>query len=333
MGLKEIFLEGMKERKRRRSLSKVKNEFKEKEKVHTVQLTALGQRAWEAKTDISAFADLQAPLAESQKVLDDLRTQAEQLQKQKQESEAKKKQENDRLGAGQKELEERKLEADSRLNEKKSALLAGQKEAQRAASRLTAIANERGQLENKTAIPDTAAAEKLEITKGLDLLAEEEKELKTVISTREEAGKPVAASIAVLQEESAQLQKRLEDLRGEHKKMLAEMDKKIATLNNDLSGNSEKTKEAEEKQKLDFKVLGEKLAAAQVKDPNMAKEITAVQTARAEMDGAQSLIGGLERQKDKSQVSAYKKMIAIIIGGIVLFAAIIALLFLLFASK
>ena len=60
MGLKTIFQEGMKERKRRKSLSKVNNEFKEKEKVHAAQLTALGQKAWEAKTDISAFADLQA---------------------------------------------------------------------------------------------------------------------------------------------------------------------------------------------------------------------------------------------------------------------------------
>ena len=39
--------------------------------------------------------------------------------------------------------------------------------------------------------------------------------------------------------------------------------------------------------------------------------------ARTEMEGVQSLIGGLERQKDEAQVSAYKKMMAIIIGGIV----------------
>ena len=49
------------------------------------------------------------------------------------------------------------------------------------------------------------------------------------------------------------------------------------------------------------------------------------------MEGVQALIGGLERQKDGSQVSAYKKMMAILIGGVVLVVAIIVLLFILLA--
>ena len=72
MGLKSIFQEGMKERKRKKSLGKISNEFKEKEKVHSGHLTALGQKAWEAKTDISAFADVQAALGSAQQNLDDL---------------------------------------------------------------------------------------------------------------------------------------------------------------------------------------------------------------------------------------------------------------------
>ena len=333
MGIKSIFQEGMKERKRKKSLSKVNNEFKDKERVHAGQLIALGQKAWEAKADISAFSDLQAPLADAQKTLDDLRTQAKQLQKQKLDSEAKKKQENDRFGAGQKETEEKKREVDKRLNEQKSTLLAGQRETQRATSRLAASANERGQLQNKNANPETAETEKLEIAKGLDLLTREEEELKAGISARAEAGKPVATLIAALQEESAQWQKQLEGLRNEQKKMLAEMDKTIATLNMDLTKNSEKTKEAESKQKLEFKRLGEKLATVQNMNPDIAKEMAAVQNARTEMEGVQALIGGLDRQKDESQVSAYKKMKAIIVGGIVLAAAIIVLLVVLLTPK
>ncbi len=280
MGLKSIFQEGMKERKRKIALKKVNREFKEKEKIHAGLLIALGQKAWEAKVNISAFSDLQAPLADAQKTLDDLRTQAEQLQKQKQADEAKKKQENDRLSAGEKELLEKKRVLDQRLNEQKSSQLAGQKETQRATSRLAAIAGELGQLQSKNANPAATETEKSEITKGLDLLAKEEGELKTGISAREEAGKPVATMIAALLEESAQLQKQLEGLRNEQKKMLAEMDKKIAAAANDLSRNREKTKEAENKQKLDFKRLGEKLAAARAADPGIANEINAAQAAR-----------------------------------------------------
>jgi myosin heavy subunit len=333
MGLKTIFQEGMKERKRKKSLNKVSSELKDKEKTHTAQLTALGQKAWEAKADISAFPDLKAALGEAQEALDDLRAQAERLQKQKQDGEAKKKQENERLSAGQKEAEGKKREADGRLNEQKNTLQGGQKEMQRTMARLAAIAKERVQLQSKSANPETTEAEKGEIVKGLGLLAGEEAELKTANQAREEAGKPLAAALASLQEESGQLQKQLEGLRQEQKKVTSELDKQIAALNNDLARNAEKTMEAEGRQRLDFKSLGEKLAAAQGVAPDIAKEMTAVLNARAEMEGVQSLIGGLERQKDEGQVSAYKKMMAIIIGGVVLVAALVVVLLILLSPK
>ena len=82
---------------------------------------------------------------------------------------------------------------------------------------------------------------------------------------------------------------------------------------------------------LTFKILGEKITGGQHVDPNIAKEVAAVLSARTEMEGVRALIGGLERQKDGLQVSAYKKMLAIVIGGIVLVVAIIVLLFMLLA--
>jgi len=331
MSFKSIFQEGMKERKRRKSLGRVNTQFKDKEKVHSAQLTALGQRAWEAKTDLSAYADLKAALGDLQKTLDDLRGESERLKKQKLESEAERKRENERLGAGQKEAEERKRETEGRLNEQKKLQQDGQAEIQRATSRLSAIANERSQLQGKVA--DPAVAEKAEIAKGLERLAGEEGELKAAISALEEAGKPVAAQVATLQENASRLQKQLEGLRSEQKKMAAEMDKKIAALSADLGKNGERTREAEGRQQAEFKRLGEKLAAAAAMDPNLAKEMAAVQGARAEMEGVQAMISGLERQKDRGQVSAYKKMMAIIIGGIALIAAIVIALFILLAPK
>ena len=333
MGLKSIFQEGMKERKRKKSLGKISNEFKEKEKVHAGQLTALGQKAWEAKTDIAAFADVQAALSSAQQNLDDLRAQAEKTQKQKQDSEAAKKQESDRFSANQKEMEEKKRDVDRQLNEHKNAWQTLQKEMGQVTSRLAAIAAERTKLNGKTADAAIPETEKTEIAGQLADLAKEEDELKVRIKEKEESGKPRQLQVAPLQEESAKLQKQMESLRAEQKKTLAEMDKKITALNNELSTNSEKTKEAEKKQKLDFKILGEKITGGQQVDPNIAKEVTAVLTARTEMDGVRALIGGLERQKDGLQVSAYKKMMAIVIGGIALVVAIIVLLFVLLAPK
>ena len=323
----------MKERKRRKSLSKVTGEFKGKEKVHAAQLTALGQKAWEAKTDISAYPELQAALGEAQKTLADLRTQSGALQKQKQDSEAIKKQENDRLQAAQREEEEKKRQADSRLAEQKNELQGGQKETQRAATRLAAIARERAQLQNKAADPATTAAEKDESAKGLNLLAGEEAGLQSANQALEAAGKPLAMAVASLQEEANRLQKQIEGLRQEQKKVIGELDKQLSALGNELAKNTEKTKEAESRQKLHFKGLGEKLAIAQGVPGDIAKEMAAVLNARTEMEGVQAMMGGLERQKDAGQASAYKKMTAIVIAGIVLLAAIIVVLIILLSPK
>jgi len=333
MGLKSIFREGMKERRRKKSLRSEKNEFKSKERNFAEQLTALGRKAWDAKIDLSAFADLKTTLADAQKNLDELLAQAEQLQKQKQNAEAEKKRENDRLDGAIKKEEEKKRGIDGRLGEQKNILQSGERETQRATGRLAAIAKERAQLQNKSTSPATMEAEKGEIAKGLTLLAAEEAELQAAHRAHEEAGKPVASAVAALLEESAQAQKRLEELRDELKKMTGDMDKRIAALHAELAKNGEKSKEAEGRQKLNFKALGEKLTAAQGVQPDIAKEMAAVLNARTEMEGVQALIGGLERQKDKGQVSAYKKMMLIIIGGIVLIAAITVVLFLLLSPK
>ncbi len=333
MGLKLIFQEGLKERKRKKSLSKVSREFRDKEKVHASQLVALGQKAWVSRSDISAYADLKAALGDTQKTLDETRAQAELLQKQKQESEAKKEQENERLNSAQKDIEGKKRQEDSQINEKKNALLGDQKESQRAMARLAAIARERSQLQNKGASPAVTDAEKKEITGGMDLLAREEDELKATNQAREAAGRPLAAAIAALQEGSASLQKLLDELHQEQKKVNTELDKQITALAGELAKSNERTREADARQKLQFRELGDKLAAAQGVAPDIAKEMAAVLNARTEMQGVQSLIGGLERQKDEGQASAYKKMRAILIAAVVLVAALVVTLILLLSPK
>ena len=333
MGLKLIFQDGMKERKRRKALGKVSGELKDKEKTHAGQLVALGEKAWESKSDISAYADLKTALGATQKTLDESRTQAEVLQKQKQESEAHKKQENERLGAAQKDIESKKRQEDSQLNDKKNAQLGDQKESQRAMSRLAAIAREKSQLQNKHTNPAVTDAEKKEIAGGIDLLVREEEELKAANQAREAAGRPLAAAIASMQEESTRLQKLIDELRQEQKKVNGELDKQIAALASDLAKINEKTREAAARQKLQFRDLGDKLAAAQGVAPDIAKEMAAVLNTRTEMQGVQSLIGGLERQKDEAQASAYKKMRAILIAAVILAAALVVALILLLAPK
>jgi DNA-binding ferritin-like protein len=333
MSLKTIFQEGMKERRRRKSLGKKGNEFKEKEKSLAERLTALGEKAWESKTDISAFADLRSTLGEAQKTLDELKVQAEQIQKQQREAEEKKKQENERLAAAMKEAEEKKRDLEGRLNEQKNTLQAGQKQAQDARDRLAAVSRERGQLEGKAAGTEAGEAEKAEIAKGIGLLDQETAALQAKIGSSEEAGKPIAALVASLQDGITQAKKQIEALRQEQKQVISELDKKLSALKNDLAKNGEKVREADVQRKQNYRALGEKLVQSGTVDPSLAAEMAAATAARSEMEGVQAMIGGLERQKDEGQVNAYKKMLTILIGGIVLLAALVVILFLLLSPK
>lgn len=333
MGIKEIFQEGTKERRRRKSLGARGQEFKAKEKILAEKLTALGQKAWEAQAGLSPFTDLRSELEGAQKALDELQAQAEALEKQKQAAEEKKKEETARLTAALKDAEQKKRELEGRLGEQKNTLQAGQKDAQGARDRLAAVSRERGQLQGKAASAEAGEAEKAEIAKGIELLDKEETALQAKIGSCEEAGKPVAALVASLQDGVSQAKQQLDALRQELKQATAELDKKIAAVKSDLAKNGEKAREVEKRRRQGYAALGGKLAEAKSDEPALDGEMTAASAARSEMDGVQAMIGGLERQKDDAQVSAYKKMLALIIGGLALLAALAVIIFLLFSPK
>ncbi len=333
MSVKSIFREGMKERRRRKSLGQRGREFKEKEQALGTRLTALGQKAWEANADISAFAVLRASLGDAQRAIDDLRGQAEQLLKQQRESEEKRTRESSRLAAAMKEAEEGLQGVQRSLGEHKGTLQAAQREAQRSRERLAAVARERGQLQGKASGAEASEAEKGEIARGLALLEKEEASLRSGLDASEAAARPAAALVASLQEQAEAARKKLEALRQEQKQVLGELDKALAALKDGLARNAGKVREAEALRGKSYRELGEKLAAAPAVDPALAGEMAAVGAARSEMEGIQAMIGGLERQRDQAQVGAYHKMRVILIGGTLLLLALVVALLVLLAPK
>ena len=333
MGLKSIFREGMKERRRKKSLRKGKNELQKKQEIYGQRLTTLGQKAWETKINIAAYADLQPRLTTAQQQLDDLAAQAEKLQKQKQTAEEERKRESERFAADQNAVEAKKKIVDGNLQEQKNALTAVQKEAEQAVNRLKAIAAERVQLEMKIAAATTPDNEKIAGQNKLAGMAIEEGELKTKIREKEEAGNAGSAKITPLQEESGRLQKQIDSIKSEQKQVVGGWDKKISTLNQEITGSSNKKKETEKTQGANYKQLGEKLAASGAGNEKINPELATVKSTQTEMESIVQGINNLEGQKDAAAVSAYKKMMAIIIAGVVLLAAIIILLLMLLSPK
>jgi chromosome segregation ATPase len=204
-----------------------------------------------------------------------------------------------------------------------------QKEAEQSAGRLKAIAVERVQLQTKIAAALTPDTEKTASQTKLTGLAKEEGELLNRVSEKEAAGKAGSIKITPLQEEAAWLQKQIDAIRAEQKQVVNDWDKKISALNLEMTGNSNKIEETEKTQGAHHRELGEKLAASEAGNEKIDPELTAVRSTQAEMENIGQGIGSLEGQKDDAAVSAYKKMVAILIAGAALITAIIILLIIL----
>jgi len=331
MSLKSIFQQGMQERRRRRALGKHGRELKEKQKMMEKNLSELGRKAWESKSDISAFPDIKSFLDEAQTSLDELDSRKEELEKQLNELEEKKNRENQRLNGEIKGIEDKKNDLDKRIRNQNSQLETDQKETRQAQARLAAIALERSQSEAKGSDPAAGPEDKEDSVRKLDLLKQEERALQAGINAREEAGKPIEILVSSLREESEGLQKQLDEQRKERNTIVSGFDERIAAVKSNLSKNNSDRGEMIGKRDSQYRLLGEKLAADTMERPGLEKEKAAVIQIRDTQAAIQAEIDGLENEKDEKLVSAYKKMMAMIIGGVLLLAAVVVALVILFS--
>lgn len=332
MGIKEIFQQGWKELRRKSALLQAKRELKQKEKVYEEQLTALGQKAWESKLDIDAYENVKELLTSARKQQDDLKAQLEDLEKRKKETEEKKKQENETFDSQLKEVGDKKKGIDDRLEDERKALKEAQKEMDSAKKRLTEITGEKDRLNKKAADADTPGEEKNQIPGKLEALDKEKAELDETVGTRAEEINGLLEAIKPIQEESDQFQKQIDDIRARQKQVIGELEKAISEIKKEMDGCKDKLKEVDEEQEKNFKLLGEKLAAAGVTDEAVASEMAAVQATEKEMAGIDTEIETLERQGSAAAKSAFWQMIGIVAGGVVLLIIIIVLLSMLFKS-
>lgn len=333
MGLKEIFRDGMQESRRRKAVGKGKKDFQGKERLLGDQYTALGQKAWESKCDISNYGNIHDTLTNSQRQEDEQKARLDELQKQKQALEEQKKQENEKFDSQRKEVEEKKKGVDSRLNEEKNNLKATQKELDQANNRLSSIPKEREQLNKKLTDPATQEPARTEANTKLENLGKEEDVMKTQSKDKTEAVRALNEKIAPIQEESNQLQKQIDDIKAEQKKVIGELDKNLGDNKKETDSCNSKLKEIDKEKKAQYKQLGDQMAAANTTDPAVTTELTAIRTTQKEMSDINSEIGNLEGQQSEAGAKAHKQMIMIIVGGVLLVIAIIVALVILLTPK
>jgi chromosome segregation ATPase len=333
MNFKTIFSEGKKEWKRRRSISQDTSVLKNKQNVLAERQTSLGARAWNEKIDLSAYSDLKKNLSDHQIQLDDLQKKALDCQKRQTDVENEKNKQIEAFAKENQEIETQKKEADSRLNGEKNILKNLEKDLNQLESRSTQISKERQQLQSKISDAATPADQRSVHEKKLQDLTAEDTDLLPSRTQKSEAILAQKNRMEPLQTEVNELQKKISDALKQQKEKIGELDKQLAEIRKELAGIQAKTKESEKTQNDVFKSLGEALAAAGDSTACLNTELAAVRESEQEISEIKTNIAALDNQKTAEASSAYNKMLAIIIGGILLVIILIVLAVNLFSPK
>jgi len=332
MNIKEIFQEGIKEFKRRSALYKKKRLLRQKEKLYSRQLTSLGKKAWESQIDLTAYGNLKDIISTTQKQHEGLKTQLEELEKQKQETEAKRKQENESFESRKKEVEEKKKEVDFQTDKEKKVVKDAQKDSGTAKNRVNHMAKEKEQLKQKAADEDTSNIEKAGIQKKLDAFVLEKEELDKKIREAEETIKNTNEKITPLEEESKKLQKEIDDNRAEQKEIIEELDQSLSQTRGKINECNNKLKELNKEQDVYFEQLGEKLAMAGVGDDAVSAEFADVRSTEKDMADIKGKIDNLDQAETSASRRAFWTMIGLFFASVIVIILVIILLSTLFGT-
>lgn len=333
MDLKTIFSQGKKEWKRRRSISQDSGSLKSTQKQLEVQLSALGQKAWGERIDISAHPEIRTILETNQNQLDELGKKSQDCRNRKEEKEAGKNRENEQFNKERKGIEERKKEADSRLSGEKDILKKLQKELNQSEQRSGQIAGEREQLQKKITSPEATVEQRSEIEKKLQQLAQEESAL---LDRRRELGlsvKTQGEKVAPLQTEADELQKQINAVQERQKESISAIDKELAEIKKEFDTHQSRIQEIEKTQLENYRLLGEKLAAGGTLPVTLDDEIAAVRESEQKISEIKAKLADLDSQQSEEGRSAYRKMLTILIGGVLLLIALIVLGVILLSPK
>ena len=330
MNIKGIFQDGIKEFKRRTALFKKKRLLRQKEKLYSQQLTSLGKKAWESQIDLTAYGNLKNIISTTQKQNEELRTQLAELEKQKQETEDKRKQENDSLESRKKEIEEKKKEVDFRLDKEKKVIKDAKRESDNAKNRLNHMAKEKEQLKQKAADEDTSNIERTEIQKKLDAFVLEKEELDKKIKEAENTIKNTDEKVPPIEEESEKLQKEIDDIREEQKEVIEKLDQSLSETREKINECNNKLKELNKEQDGYFEQLGEKLAIAGIGDEAVSAESADVRATGKDMADIKGKIDKLDQAETSASRRAFWTMIGLIIASIIVIILVIILLSALF---
>lgn len=282
--------EGFRELGRRIARARLRGAIRKQEAERAAALVVLGQRAWDEKIDLSAFADLRDRLAGLDARTGELSATASRLDAEKSALETERRAELEKFAVRRKAVEEKKRPVDSALGTSRSAKSALEQLIRQSESRQAAIAGKLSTLDRDIAAPGTAAAPehgpKLAAAQSerAKLIAEQGDLGAKVAKAREDLPGHVTEE-SRLSGESQKFAAEIAVIEAEQKASLAHIDENLARVRKEAEGASQQASAVQKDRTGNLGSLGQSLYEAKVTAPQLAEpmeRVAAIDRARAQ---------------------------------------------------
>ena len=273
--------EGFRELGRGLARSRLRRTIRQQDSERLVALTALGQKAWEDKVDLAAYAGLRDRLAGLDTRAGELSQTASRLEKEKADLDAQRREELDKFAASRKAVEAKKSPVDASLREVRSQKAACEQAIKQADSRLAAIAGKAAGLDRDIAslaaaagaeAPQKRAAAQAERSK----LAGEQGELGTKLAASRELLPGHAAEESRLAAESQRYAAEIAVIDAEQKAAIGRIDTDLGRIRSELHGASQQSGAVQKDRAGTFCELGKALYDARVPAAALAELVARV---------------------------------------------------------
>jgi hypothetical protein len=271
--------EGFRELGRKMDRAKLHGSMRKQDVERAVALTAVGQRAWEEKIDLSAFAELRDRLAEFDARAGELSETASKLESEKSALETERRAELEKFTAQRKAIEEKKSPIDTALHSVRSTKSAAEQVIRQSESQLAAIVGKLSTFDQVIASHGSAPeqAEKLAATQAdRSKLAAEQGELGTKLAKARENLPAQVAEESRLAEESRKYAAEIAVIDAEQKAAIAHIDANLGRVRKESQGTSQQATAVQKDRSANLGTLGAALYDAKVDAPQLAEAVERV---------------------------------------------------------
>ena len=280
-----FLVEGWRELQRKLARMRLRGTLRGHDRERQAALTALGQRAWDEKVDLAAFPALRERLAGLDARVGEINAATGNLDKEREQLEAKRRAELEAFGARRKAVEEEKAPVDAALRQARTARAGSEQQVRQAEARLTAIAGRLAALDREIAAaaegdPKGAAAKTERAT-----LAAEQAGLGPKLAAAREALPGHAAEETRLDAASSRLASQLAAIEAEQKAALRHVDDNLARVRKQVQEATQQASAANRERTENFGALGGALYDAKVDAPALSEgmaRIASIDQARAQ---------------------------------------------------